>query len=160
VLIAAVRDAPNSTTWNEDTFATADVFDEGVGRYLGLTTAAIPNHVTLGTLIVRPDVASKQVVEPPELEPATTDVASAGTTTAAIAKRRFVGTVRLDVDRLNRDFGRIVQDVLAHLTDLDETSVEVTLEVVANSRDGFPDRVVGLVVENARSLRFIEHDFE
>jgi predicted AAA+ superfamily ATPase len=158
VMIAAVRDAPNSTTWYEDTFATADVFDERSARYLGLTTAGLPKHVTSGTFVVRPEIASSQVVDSPERTP--TPTTDPDTIPAATRKRQFVGTVRLDVERLNRDFGRIVQDVLAHLTDLEATSVEVTLEVVANSRDGFPERVVGLVDENAKSLRFTEHDFK
>lgn len=162
VLLATVRGAPNSTTWEDETFATADVLDERGGRYLGLVGGGMPNHVNPSTLIVRPDVALPQLgrdrVPPADGPPAASRDGSVAD--RPVPKRRFVGTVQLDADRLNRDFGRIVQDVLSHLATLDDTQLAVTLEVVANRTDGFPDDVVQIVVENARALRFLEHDFE
>jgi predicted AAA+ superfamily ATPase len=162
VLLATVRAAPNSTTWISETFATADVVEAGSGHYLGLVGGAMANHVTPGTLLVRPDVAVPQLAREnlDATETTPRPVGDEGTRAAAVLKRRFVGTVQLDADRLNRDFGRIVQDVLAHLAELDDTQLSVTVEIVANRAEGFPASVVNIVVENARSLRFVEHDFE
>ena len=74
--------------------------------------------------------------------------------------RRFYGVVSLDPERLNRDFGRVTQEVVQHLTGLLGTEVEVTVEVRAVAPEGFPARVVRTVGENARTLRFASHGFE
>ena len=74
--------------------------------------------------------------------------------------RRFHGVVSLDPERLNRDFGRVAQEVLSHLTGLLGTDVEITVEIAARNTDGFPDATVRNVTENAKMLRFTDHDFE
>jgi len=61
---------------------------------------------------------------------------------------------------MNRDFGKVAQEVVQHLTSLVGTDVEVTVEVRATSADGFPDQVVRTVTENARTLKFTSHEFE
>jgi hypothetical protein len=62
VLLDAIQAGVNSLTWELDTFAYAEGYDEAVGRYRGLRSAAL---VTVsesdGTLIVRPDVAKRQL---------------------------------------------------------------------------------------------------
>ena len=68
--------------------------------------------------------------------------------------------VSLDPTRLNRDFGRLAQEVIQHLTSLMGTNVEVTVEIRATNSDGFPDATVRTVSENARTLRFTSHEFE
>jgi hypothetical protein len=50
--------------------------------------------------------------------------------------------VTLDPERLNRDFGRIAQEVISHLTGLLGTEVEITVEIAARNADGFPDLAV------------------
>ena len=73
---------------------------------------------------------------------------------------RFHGVVTLDPERLNRDFGRVAQEVISHLTGLLGSEVEITVEIAARNADGFPDATVRNVTENAKALRFTDHDFE
>lgn len=62
VLIEAIQAGVNSLTWELDTFAYAEGYDEAAGRYRGLRAATL---VTVserdGGLIVRPDVARRQL---------------------------------------------------------------------------------------------------
>jgi len=47
-----------------------------------------------------------------------------------------------------------------HLQALLGSDVEVTLEIMAQTPDGFTDNVVRIVTENARTLRFEDFGFE
>lgn len=62
VLLDAIQAGVNSLTWELDTFAYAEGYDEAAGRYRGLRSAAI---VTIsesdGALIVKPEVAKRQL---------------------------------------------------------------------------------------------------
>jgi hypothetical protein len=73
--------------------------------------------------------------------------------------RRFHGSVVLRSERLNLEFGRVVQEVVHRLVDAG-AGVEVTVEVSATSREGFEEPAVRTVPENARTLRFRELGFE
>lgn len=84
------------------------------------------------------------------------DTGTAGST----KPRRYYGTVALEADRVGRDAGRIVEEVIAHLTGLVGSSVTITLEIEANVPDGVPDNVVRTVTENSRTLKFSTHGFE
>ena len=66
----------------------------------------------------------------------------------------------LDASRLNRDAGRIAEEVVQHLVGLLGAEVEVTLEIHADIPDGAPDSVVRTVTENCHTLRFKTHGFE
>jgi predicted AAA+ superfamily ATPase len=62
VLLDAIQAGVNSLTWELDTFAYAEGYDEAAGRYRGLRSAAL---ITIsesdGALIVRPEVAKRQL---------------------------------------------------------------------------------------------------
>jgi hypothetical protein len=169
VLLATVKQAPGSMAWEGEGFATADVFDEKGGRYLGLSAGALPAFASATTLVVRPTRAVDQLAaqngEPNGTrtevdQPAGGDSDSSPVRVEPVARTRFYGTAQLDSERLNRDFGRIAQEVLTHLSGLHGTAMQVTVEVVADNPDGFSDDVVRIVTENAQALRFTEHDFE
>jgi hypothetical protein len=172
VLLATVEAGPASVSWQQDGFATADGFSGD--RFPGLT---VGSHalVTAGTLLVRPEVAEAQL----EQERRTREEAAsegklpdgqqprdwlgderAGAPAGPARPHRFHGVVTLDPERLNRDFGRVVQEVISHLTGLFGTEVEIIVEIVAKNAEGFPDPTVRNVTENARTLRFTDHDFE
>jgi hypothetical protein len=68
--------------------------------------------------------------------------------------------VALDPTRVGRDAGRIAEEVIAHIAALTGTQVTVTLEIEAEVPDGTPERVVRIVTENSRTLRFTSHGFE
>jgi len=73
---------------------------------------------------------------------------------------RFHLSARIDPTRIGRDVARLVEEVISHLTALDGTSVEVTLEVNANSPGGLPQPVVRAVAENCRTLRVAAFGFD
>ena len=74
--------------------------------------------------------------------------------------RRFFGSVRLDSARASRDFGKVAEEVLDHLTTLPKAKVTVTVDIQAEVPDGVEDRVRRVVSENCRTLKFETHDFE
>ncbi|HMP40983.1 MAG TPA: AAA+ family ATPase, partial [Roseiflexaceae bacterium] len=62
VLLDAIQAGVNSLTWELDTFAYAEGYDEAAGRYRGLRSATLVTVTESdGTLIVRPDVAKRQL---------------------------------------------------------------------------------------------------
>jgi len=175
VLIGAVRDGLGLLTWERDTFAFADSFDEAAGRYLGLRGG---QHVALSEsepfgLLVKPEVARRQL-EAETVGPSaeTSAAVTAGGQGPAAASdedggprppkrpRRFHGTVTLDAARVGRDAGRIADEVIAHLVGLDGARVTVTLEVAAEMPAGAPEHVVRAVTENGRTLGFTSQGFE
>jgi hypothetical protein len=79
---------------------------------------------------------------------------------AAAAPKRFYGTIRLNPLRISSEAGTIGQEVIQHLEALLDSGVEVTLEITAQSHQGFPDNVVRIVTENARTLKFDNFGFE
>jgi len=54
---------------------------------------------------------------------------------------RYHGTVSLDPTRVDRDAGRIADEVNAHLEGLVGSTVTVTLEIEANIPAGAPEKV-------------------
>ena len=93
----------------------------------------------------------------------TSDGVPAGSTSPAPAaprNTRFYGTVRLDPERYTRDFGRLYQEVIQHLAAPDGVDLEITVEISATMKDGYPDDKVRIVSENARTLKFDQHGFE
>ena len=70
------------------------------------------------------------------------------------------GTVALDATRVGRDASRIADEVIAHLSGLVGATVAVTLEVEAEIPTGAPERIVRIVTENRRTLKFTDHGFE
>lgn len=176
VLIEAVRDGIALPSWERDSFAYADSFDEVARRYRGLRggqqvqlSAEAPHG-----LLVKPEVAkiqlSMEIEEPPPVEdtgpsprtPSTSNPSSSSTPSSGLPNplRRFFGTVELDPIRAGAEAGRIVQEILVHLANLPGAQVQVTLDIQATTSDGIPDNVVRIVTENAKTLKFKTHSFE
>jgi len=182
VLISAIREGLALLTWEQESFAYADGFDEGAGRYRGLRGG---QHVRLADadapgLLIKPDVARKQLdaesaarsAAGPPGEPSA-DRGGAilpGTGPQATPAppgpiepprpRRFHGTITLDPTRVGRDASRIADEVIAHLAGLVGSTVKVTLEVEAEIPTGAPENVVRTVTENCRTLKFGSSGFE
>jgi hypothetical protein len=113
-----------------------------------------PGQVTVpgvgdGTGGGRTDTVTPPLVPPTEVTPP-----------AAVAPRRFHGTVHLDEARVGRDASKIAEEVIAHLVALVGARVTVTLEIEADVPVGAPDRVVRTLTENCRTLKFTSHGFE
>jgi hypothetical protein len=74
--------------------------------------------------------------------------------------RRFHGSIALDPTRLGRDASRVADEVVSHLAGLVGANVSVTLEIQAEVRNGVPEKVVRIVNENCRTLKFTQAGFE
>lgn len=188
VLCDAMQAGVASLTWQLETYAYAEGYDEAANRYRGLTAARqltiIPEDAGL---LVRPEVAQRQLDAEEVARRAaaaaaatTSTVTTTGDTTTsqgpgggttvrsvpptepepARLPRRFYGTVDLDPSRVGRDAGRIAEEVLAHLLSQPGATVRVTLEIDATVPEGANERVVRTVTENARTLKFTSQGFE
>ena len=181
VLVGAIRDGLGLLTWQEESFAFADSFDEGTGRYRGLRGG---QHVGLADadspgLLVKGDVAWAQLdadrgkVPTDDGGNSTHGTGDGGTTTTTEATteagsskpmvtppKRFHGTVGLDATRVGRDASRVAEEVIAHLTGLVGATVAVTLEIEAQIPSGASDHIVRTVTENCRTLKFTNQGFE
>jgi predicted AAA+ superfamily ATPase len=187
VLLAAIRDGVVSLTWQPETFAYAEAWDEPRKRYKGLKAGESVRVLLDGQAVfVKPEVAARQLeADRHDDEPGDerggssadggmadvssrtgsmsdlTNKASGGTIMKPPPKlRRFHSSVALDPVRLGRDASRIAEEVLQHLTGLVGARVEVLLEIQADLPDGAPDKVVRDVTENCRTLRFTSYGFE
>jgi len=177
VLVQAIRDRLALLTWQTDTFAYAESYDEAAGRYRGLRGGQV---VTLSPdssgLLVKPDLARRQMgaeaAKPPLGGPTTGPKPTDGRESDGDPGRsapkppipsppkRFHGTVTLDPARVGRDSSKIAEEVVAHLVGLVGASVTVTLEIDARLPAGAPDGVVRTVTENSRTLNFDSQGFE
>ena len=168
VLVRAIEDGVALLTWESDSFAYADAWNEVNGRYVGLRAR---ESVALGQprgLVVKPDVARLQLDR--ETEPAIGGHKDSGPVTkrsgtepatqVATKVRRFFGVKSLDAKRVSRDADQVATEVIQHLVGLIGSDVEVKLEISADVPDGIPEDVVRTVTENARTLRFDQHGFE
>ncbi len=178
VLFRAIEDGVSLMLWRQDGFAFADSFDEAAKRYRGLR-AGLRLAITDGNmsaLLVRPEVAEKQMLEEvpapprPGEGPGRPEAAIIGgghvgsqpplSPSGPVPPKRFHGTVTLDPARVGRDAGRIAEEIVAHLAGLSGSKVKVTLEIEAEMPSGAPDQVVRTVTENSRTLKFTSQGFE
>jgi hypothetical protein len=175
VLITSISEGVELLTWEHDSFAYADSYDESGNRYRGLRGGRMVNidSAQSEALIVKPDVAARQlddekpkpVPQPPKPRPGGGEPAPIITPPAEPEPverklRRFHGTVNLDPTRVGRDAGKIAEEVISHLVGLVGAKVTVNLEVEAEMPDGAPDQVVRIVTENGRTLKFVSQGFE
>jgi hypothetical protein len=72
---------------------------------------------------------------------------------------RYYGRVSLDPQRVNREMGTIVDEVIQRLTSQLGTEVEITLEISARRPEGFDEQTVRTISENSRTLKFEQHEF-
>ncbi len=183
VLVAAILDGVASLTWQKETFAYAEAWDEQPQRYQGLRAGQATRVIIDDrSLLVKPDAAAAQfdaerergpiATNGPELEAghragsvstAQTTV-SGKSTTSAIAStpqlRRFHGSVTLDARRLGRDASRIAEEVVQHLSSIVGADVQVTLDIQAALPENASDKLVRDVTENCRTLKFTDFGFE
>jgi hypothetical protein len=175
VLFSAIRDGVGLLTWDKDSFAYADTYDEATSRYRGLRCGQIVSVSAEGStgLLVRPEIATQQRAAE---APAPIDVSQIpkkpedgarperppgpSALQPSTGPKRFHGSVELDPTRVGRDAGRIADEVISHLAGLVGTTVTVTLDIAAEIPLGAPDHVVRAVTENSRTLKFKTQGFE
>jgi predicted AAA+ superfamily ATPase len=175
VLVEAIREGVGQLTWQSETFAFAEAWDEQKKRYKGLLAGqTVRVIVEGGSLLIQPGIANAQIeadktlistaggVTPSGEMPATTGKQgeAAKAKEKPVILRRFHGAVKLDPVRIGRDAGRVAEEVVQHLSGLVDSTVEVTLEIQANIPDGVSEKTVRDVSENCRTLKFGSYGFE
>jgi hypothetical protein len=118
-----------------------------------------PDHVKIAPPPPsRPDAAppsTPQVSEPrPGMSAATPTVPEPPATT------RYYGRVDLNPQRVNREMGLIVEEVIERLTSLVECEVTISLEISAKLPEGFDEATIRTISENSRTLKFDHYEFE
>jgi len=74
--------------------------------------------------------------------------------------KRFFMSADLDTTRINRDVQKYVEEIIQHLTSAAGAKVSVSLEVEAESADGFTQQTVRAISENCRTMRVRDSGFE
>ena len=181
VLLQAIGNGLSLMTWEQDSFAYVDDYDDRSQRYQGLhhgARAVLLEHDS--GLLVRPEVARHQLDSEAQASEATHKPSESASYQRADHSgemrelsneqaesppeqpkaRRYHGSVKLNPTRVGRDASQIADEVIAHLSGLMGADVNLTLEIEANIPDGTPEHVVRIVIENSRSLKFEDSGFE
>lgn len=169
VLSTAVSNGAASISWEAETFAYAEAYDEETEEWRGIVRGAQIGHPSRSGLLLRPDV----VPPPPALKPEKEKTASSpgdgggeatltgpfeeeGDTSAEKKPQSFYAVFDLDPVRSISELGDILRNITDHLGG----QVTLTLEVRAENPDGFDDRTRRTVEENAHQLNSPDHAFE
>ena len=73
---------------------------------------------------------------------------------------RFFGVARVNSGLYMKDLTKISQEVIQHLAAPENVDLEISIEITAHKKDGYPDNKVRIVTENARTLKFDSYGFE
>jgi len=73
---------------------------------------------------------------------------------------RYYGRVEIDPQRVNKDVGLIVEEVIERLTSQVGCDVQVSLEISARRPEGFDESTIRTIGENSRTLKFEHYGFE
>ena len=172
VLLQAITSGVGLLTWEHDAFAFADSFDDEAKRYRGLRSGQVMVLADTSGLLVKPDIARRQMDAERSPEPGRDRKGDGGGGKDAVSEdnlpeppaprqpTRFHGTVMLDAARVGRDASLIADEVISHLSGLVDAKVAVTLEIEAEVPSGTPENVVRTVTENSRTLKFTSQGFE
>jgi predicted AAA+ superfamily ATPase len=180
VLIEAIAEGLELLTWERESFAYAEGWDEVGQRFRALRCGqrVVITEDTAGVL-VKPEPARRQYeadrTPAPSPQPGAGGTQATGTTSATSSGetpavggtpveppklKRFHGTVQLDPQRVGRDAGTIAQEVISHLAGIIGADVKVTIEIDAFVPSGASEQVVRTVTENCRTLKFTSQGFE
>lgn len=171
VLADAIAESLAGMMFEQEGFALAEGFDSARGLYIGLVIPggkAAFGAITDQTLLVKPDVAKAQlpeVMKPPqdfagETTPAPTSVVPKPGVVEPKASTRFFGVYEVDPERYSRDLNRLSQEILQHLSSIDDIDLDITIEIHAAVKVGFSADKIRVILENARSLKFKNSSFE
>jgi len=171
VLIECMKEGLRS----KDFFGYASSVDDK-GKYLGLEMGNPGVTVIIDevSILVKKEVALQQVDE--EEKKLQEEKAKAEGTKAEIKHsksekeiledsktqvfKKFYGSVDLDPTRMARDIGQIAEEIIQHLAALPSANVEISLEINADIPEGIPENKVRILLENCKTLKFKNNDFE
>ncbi len=95
----------------------------------------------------------------------TTSPTPAGGTSPGIppttsAKKQFYGTITLDPIKAKMDFATIMDEVVQQFTSKLGVDVKISVEIQAQSKDGFDEALQRIIKENCNTLKFDGSEFE
>lgn len=177
VLLEAIKGGVSNLLWQQETFAYAESFDESECKYGGLSAGKDIRIVNDSmSLLVKPDVAAKQIAEqvstpgegqpvfPAKPEDGLGGVVPGGTPAEEPKGdkiyKRFYGTVQIKPLGVGSQAGKIGEEIIQHLESLLGAKVKVYLEVQADVPGGVPEQTIRTVSENCRTLDFSDFGFE
>jgi predicted AAA+ superfamily ATPase len=99
-----------------------------------------------------PDITPTPAPEPGHVEPVPVPAGS--------NKTQFYGAIQLDPVRATMDFATVVDEVVQQFTSRLGVNVNISVEIQANSKDGFDENLQRTIKENCNTLRFTNADFE
>lgn len=167
-------------SWQKDSFAFAESFDEENARYRGLRAGTqMLGSLDGNGLLVKPDIAEIQLSKE-RVEAETKKAAEAANPTTLytgadssseksevneadpkIAKpTRFVGHVETDSTRFFRSTDDIEKEILKQLNLAAGTKVKITIHIEAINHEGFDQDTERTLKENGRTLGFGSVEFE
>jgi predicted AAA+ superfamily ATPase len=73
---------------------------------------------------------------------------------------RFYASVQINERMMGSEAGRVMDEVVKHLTSLSNVKVKVTLEIEAELPNGLPQNIVRTIKENGNTLHFESCEFE
>lgn len=76
------------------------------------------------------------------------------------SKKRFYGTVSLDLSKARMEFGTIIDEVLQQFTAKHGVNVIISVEITAEANEGFDESTQRTVRENCHQLKFTSSEFE
>ncbi len=158
-------------------FGVADGWDETTGTWIR------PRHTLDGAPVsavwlIKPELVPETTETPGALPIETTTkeppggyggmveatTGSAGITTAIPPEpprmRRFHASVELAPETFRQKTGTLSQEIISHLTGVLGSQVRITVEITAESSDGFPDDLQRTIKENSRTLNLTQYGFE
>jgi len=145
------------------------------GRYTGLAFGDPSSVYIDGTsVLVHPEAAQRQldadraqaaIASPEGVAPDSRGTTSVTSRPPVVDPRpsapsRYFGAVSIDAQRVNKEMGLIVDEVIQRLTALTGCDVELHLEISARRPEGFDEATVRTISENSRTLKFRSHGFE
>jgi hypothetical protein len=143
-------------------YAIADRFDEVKGEYVGLKLGRLVEvDFNSDTVLIRRSAAEEQLAKQMPQGPdqsALTDGGAQPPLPEPVSKRprRFYAKVALDPNRPTPQVSKIAQSILSELDRVRGTTVTLTLDIDAETSEGFPEDVESVVRDNAASLRITE----
>lgn len=160
VLSTAVSNGVAKISWETDTFAYAEAWDEESKTWKGIVRGAQIENPSRSGLLLRPDVVPPPAVEPPPPPPPPNgngpDRPPKGDHPPVPKPQSFYAVFHLDPVRGIRQLSDIMESVTNHLGD----KVTLTLEIRAENPDGFDERTRRTVEENTSQLNAKDYDFE
>ncbi|MBU4261625.1 MAG: DUF499 domain-containing protein [Proteobacteria bacterium] len=127
--------------------------EEEAGRAAGgqevISQGYTPQKGTIGPIVETREAGGEGAV-PPHITPQP----------ATKKARRFHGAVNLKAVTASLDFSNIAQEIIQHFSSQLGTKVSITLEIEAESEEGFSEATRRTVQENSRTLGFNHAEFE